>query len=169
MCVPLSLGTLIHLPTRQHSIRTYPTLGAHQSTGSPRLRAGVHPEVDVPARGDIGVLEDGALQRTPIYGDALDVRLAGRARGGDYQRLRGVGQVDGDFVEEGSGVRVGFSMYIYRRRAVHSRSDDVLSGNRVDGVEPERTEDVPRAHLSTVFILRYTSISTTVRDVREDL
>lgn len=162
MCVPLSLGTLIHLYTRQHSVHLCPILRAHQSAGSPCLRACAHLEVDVPTRRDVGVLEDGALQRTPVYGDTLDVWLAGRARGGDHQRLRGVGQVDGDLVEERPGVRVGFSMSINLRRDVHSRSDDVFSGNGVDGVEPKRAEDVPCAHLSAVFVLRYTLISTTV-------
>ena len=34
------------------------------------------------------------------------------------------------------------------------RSDDILGRDRVDGVEPERAEHVPCAHLAAVLVLR---------------
>ena len=37
----------------------------------------------------------------------------------------------------------------------YARPDDVSRRHRVDGVEPERAEDVPRAHLPAVFVLRW--------------
>lgn len=35
----------------------------------------------------------------------------------------------------------------------YARPDDVGRRYRVDGVEPERTEDVPRAHLAAILVL----------------
>ena len=50
----------------------------------------------------------------------------------------------------------------------HSRSDDVLGGDGVDGVEPERAEDVPRAHLPAVLVLHTQNVSATAARSRTE-
>ena len=45
--------------------------------------------------------EDRGVERTSVDSYALDVRLRGRARGGDDERLGRGREVDGHFVEEG--------------------------------------------------------------------
>ena len=41
---------------------------------------------------------------------------------------------------------------------MYARSDDVFGRDGVDGVESQRAEDVPCAHLAAVFVLRIFSI-----------
>ena len=59
----------------------------------------------MPAVGDVCVREDGGRELAAVHGDALDVGLLGRPRGGDDQGLLCGGEVDGDFVEEGAAIR----------------------------------------------------------------
>ena len=41
-----------------------------------------------------------------------------------------------------------------KREEADVRSDNVLGGDGVDRVEPECAEDIPRAHLPAVLVLR---------------
>ena len=45
-------------------------------------------------------------------------------------------------------------MYKFECMKDDSRSDDVLSRHGIDGVKAHGTEDVPSAHLTTVFVLK---------------
>ena len=105
MFVPLILGLALKSTsllqqnqTIQLRERTY------EGARSPALWGAAHLEADVPAVGDVCVREDGGRELAAVHGDALDVGLLGRPRGGDDQGLLRSRKVDGDFVEEGAAI-----------------------------------------------------------------
>ena len=53
-----------------------------------------------------------------------------------------------------NGLDMGFNPdYEKETQKNHARSNHILSRHRIDGVESHRAENVPRAHLPTIFVL----------------
>ncbi len=156
----LSSFTCVRVIQRSGKLTVTPT--TYQRTRRPSLRPFTHFEHNVPSTGDIRMCQHRCIELAPVHRDALDVRLLWCAARADHERMVCAGQVDCHLVEEWTEIRTRVRVPLalspsggdWRR---DSRSDDIFSRYGVDGVEPERAEDVPRAHLATILVLKSAS------------